>query len=248
MREIDKKKIGKALLILLKIVLAIPLAAIFIVVRGIQFFLKMCGAVVSFACIVSAVMLSIGVLVEIVLQINGNGPGIPAIILTMAVAGGLAYIPAAGVAMVMVVLEAVCSWIWKWYMGNSDNWKAFYKRPDYQWSAFEGGYKGKDTDDTEFHIHYFKGIKSQEELKKRYYALLRIYHPDNNFTIDTINSSVMRIQRSNADGNCLTGLFNVSKNIQHVNITNLHGRDLISEVDILGNEITLRPWQVMRIK
>lgn len=66
------------------------------------------------------------------------------------------------------------------------------------------------------------------------------FHPDNNFTIDTINSSVMRIQRSNADGNCLTGLFNVSKNIQHVNITNLHGRDLISEVDILGNEITLR--------
>ncbi len=60
------------------------------------------------------------------------------------------------------------------------------------------------------------------------------FHPDNNFTIDTINSSVMRIQRS--------------KNIQHVNITNLHGRDLISEVDILGNEITLRPWQVMWIK
>lgn len=191
MREIDKKKIGKALLILLKIVLAIPLAAIFIVVRGIQFFLKMCGAVVSFACIVSAVMLSIGVLVEIVLQINGNGPGIPAIILTMAVAGGLAYIPAAGVAMVMVVLEAVCSWIWKWYMGNSDNWKAFYKRPDYQWSAFEGGYKGKDTDDTEFHIHYFKGIKSQEELKKRYYALLRIYHPDNSFGEDEITRSIM---------------------------------------------------------
>lgn len=191
MREIDKKKIGKALLILLKIVLAIPLAAIFIVVRGIQFFLKMCGPVVSFVCIVSAVMLSIGVLIEIVLQINGNGPGIPAIILTMAVAGGLAYIPAAGVAMVMVVLEAVCSWIWKWYMGNSDNWKAFYKRPDYQWSAFEGGYKGKDTDDTEFHIHYFKGIKSQEELKKRYYALLRIYHPDNNFGEDEITRSIM---------------------------------------------------------
>lgn len=74
------------------------------------------------------------------------------------------------------------------------------------------------------------------------------FHPDNNFTIDTVNSSVMRIQRSNAEGNCLTGLFNVSKNIQHVNITGLHGRDLISEVDILGNKITLRPWQVMWIK
>ena len=191
MREIDKKRIGKVLLLILKIVLAIPLTVIFIVIRGIQFFLKMCGAVVSFVCIVSAVMLSIGVLVEVVLQINGNGPGIPAIILTMAVAGGLAYIPAAGVAMVMVVLEAVCSWIWKWYMGNSDNWKAFYKRPDYQWSAFEGGYKGKDTDDTEFHIHYFKGIKSQEELKKRYYALLRIYHPDNSFGEDEITRSIM---------------------------------------------------------
>lgn len=191
MREIDKKKLGKVLLLILKVVLAIPLTVVFIVIRGIQFFLKMCGAVVSFACIVSAVMLSIGVLVEIVLQINGNGPGIPAIILTMAVAGGLAYIPAAGVAMVMVVLEAVCSWIWKWYMGNSDNWKAFYKRPDYQWSAFEGGYKGKDTDDTEFHIHYFKGIKSQEELKKRYYALLRIYHPDNSFGEDEITRSIM---------------------------------------------------------
>lgn len=191
MREIDKKKLGKVLLLILKVVLAIPLTVVFIVIRGIQFFLKMCGAVVSFVCIVSAVMLSIGVLIEIVLQINGNGPGIPAIILTMAVAGGLAYIPAAGVAMVMVVLEAVCSWIWKWYMGNSDNWKAFYKRPDYQWSAFEGGYKGKDTDDTEFHIHYFKGIKSQEELKKRYYALLRIYHPDNNFGEDEITRSIM---------------------------------------------------------
>lgn len=191
MREIDKKKIGKVLLLISKVVLAIPLTVIFIVIRGIQFFLKMCGAVVSFVCIVSAVMLSIGVLVEVVLQINGNGPGIPAIILTMAVAGGLAYIPAAGVAMVMVVLEAVCSWIWKWYMGNSDNWKAFYKRPDYQWSAFEGGYKGKDTDDTEFHIHYFKGIKSQEELKKRYYALLRIYHPDNSFGEDEITRSIM---------------------------------------------------------
>ena len=191
MREIDKKKLGKVLLLILKVVLAIPLTVVFIVIRGIQFFLKMCGAVVSFVCIVSAVMLSIGVLVEIVLQINGNGPGIPAIILTMAVAGGLAYIPAAGVAMVMVVLEAICSWLWKFYMGNSQNWKGFYKRPDYQWSAFADGYKGQDTDDSEFHIHYFKGIKTTEELKKRYYALLRIYHPDNAFGEDEITRSIM---------------------------------------------------------
>ncbi len=191
MQEKDKRMMGKVLLILLKVVLAIPLTVIFVVIRGIQFFLKMCGTVVSFVCIVSAVMLSMGILIEVVLQINGKGPGIPAIILTMAVAGGLAYVPATGVAMVMVILEAICSWIWKWYMGNSDNWKAFYKRPDYQWSAFDGGYKGKDTDSAEFHIHYFKGIKNQEELKKRYYALLRIYHPDNNFGEDEITRSIM---------------------------------------------------------
>lgn len=186
-----KDKIKKILLILLKVVLAIPLAIIFIVIRVIQFFLKMCGPVVSFVCIVSAVMLSIGVLIEIVLQMNGNGPGIPAIILTMAVAGGLAYIPVIGVTMAMLVMEVVCSWIWKWYMGSQSNWRAFYKRPDYQWSTFTEGYKGKKTEDTEIHIHYFKGIKNQEELKKRYYALLRIYHPDNTFGEDEITRSIM---------------------------------------------------------
>ena len=191
MEKTDNRMILKVLLIFVKIVFAIPAVLLFILVRGLQFFLKVCGTVVSFVCILSAVVVSVGAIAEIILQIRGNGPGIPAIILTMAVAGGLAYIPAAGVAMVMVVLEAVCSWIWKWYMGNSDNWKAFYKRPDYQWSAFEGGYKGKETDDAGFHIHYFKGIKSQEELKKRYYALLRIYHPDNSFGEDEITRSIM---------------------------------------------------------
>lgn len=67
------------------------------------------------------------------------------------------------------------------------------------------------------------------------------FHPNNNFTINTINSSVMRIQKSNANSNCLTKLFNVSKNIQHVNITNLHSQNLISKVNILSNKITLRP-------
>ena len=56
MQEKDKKKLGKVLLIILKTILAIPLIIIFAVIRGIQFFLKMCGAVVSFVCIVSAVM------------------------------------------------------------------------------------------------------------------------------------------------------------------------------------------------
>lgn len=127
----------KVLVLILKIVLAIPTVLLFTLIRCLQFFLKVCGTVVSFVCILSAVVISMGAVVEILLEIRGNGPGIPAIILTMAVAGGLFYVPAAGVAMVMVVLESVCSWIWKFYMGNSQNWKSFYKRPDYQWSAFE---------------------------------------------------------------------------------------------------------------
>lgn len=191
MEKKDHGIILKWILVILKIILAIPLVLLFILIRCIQFFLKVCGPVVSFVCILSAVMVSLGALAEIVLELEGRGPGIPPIIITLCIAGGLAYVPAAGVAMVMVVLEAACSWIWKFYMGNSGTWRAFYKRPDYQWSAFDGGYKGKDTDDSEFHIHYFKGIKSLEELKKRYYALLRIYHPDNAFGEDEITRSIM---------------------------------------------------------
>ena len=43
-------------------------------------------------CIVSAVMVSIGAAAEIILQVQGKGPGIAVIFLTMALAGGLAYI------------------------------------------------------------------------------------------------------------------------------------------------------------
>lgn len=191
MKKKDGKIIWKILLTTLKVILAAPLALLFILVRCLQFFLKICGTVVSFVCILSAVVVSIGVLAEVFLQIEGKGPGFPAILLTLCIAGGLFYVPAAGVGMAMLVLEAVCSWIWKFYMGNSGKWKAFYKRPDYQWSAFDGDYRGKDTDNSEFKIHYFKGIKTREDLKKRYYALLRIYHPDNAFGEDEITRSIM---------------------------------------------------------
>lgn len=191
MKKIDSRIIFKGLLVLLKILLAIPLTVMFILIRCVQFLLKLCGPVVSFVCILSSVMVSLGVLIEIVLEVRGKGPGVAPILVSVGVAGLLAYVPVAGVPMVMVVLEAACNWIWKFYMGNSGNWKAFYKRPDYQWSAFDGGYKGKDTDDSGFHIHYFKGIKTREELKKRYYALLRIYHPDNTFGEDEITRCIM---------------------------------------------------------
>lgn len=191
MNNTSDNSFWKGFFIVLKIFLAIPFLVVFILIRCIQFFLKLCGPVVSFVCILSSVVVLFGILAEVILQVNGRGSGIPVILLTICLAGGLAYIPIVGGHMVMVLMEAACSWIWKFYMGNSENWKAFYKRPDYQWSSFSDGYKGKNTDDSEFQIHYFKGVKTREELKKRYHSLLRIYHPDNLFGEDEITRSIM---------------------------------------------------------
>ena len=76
-------------------------------------------------------------------------------------------------------------------MGNFKNWKAFYKRPDFQWSTFDGGHKGKDTEESEAGGRYFKGLKTVEELDKRYFALLRIYHPDDEQEEDEITRGIV---------------------------------------------------------
>ena len=191
MEKIDGRRILKIFLTVLKVIFAIPAAAVFILIRCIQYFLKISGTVVSFVCILSSVVVSLAALVEVALQIQGNGPGIAAIVLTLCVAGGLIYVPVAGVGLVMVVLEAACSWIWRFYMGSSKTGKAFYKRPDFQWSAFDSGYKGKDTEENDAGGHYFKGLKTEEELDKRYFALLRIYHPDDEQEEDEITRGIV---------------------------------------------------------
>ena len=191
MRKIDSRCILKILLIVLKVILAIPLAVAFILIRCIQYFLKISGTVVSFVCMLSSVVVALAALMEVVLQIQGNGPGVAAIVLTICVSGALIYVPVAGVGLVMVILEAACSWIWRFYMGNSKNWKAFYKRPDFQWSAFDSGYRGKDTEETESGSYYFKGLRTVEELDKRYGALLRIYHPDDEQEEDEITRGIV---------------------------------------------------------
>lgn len=191
MRKIDSRCILKILLIVLKVILAVPLAAAFILIRCIQYFLKISGTVVSFVCILSSVVIALAALMEVVLQVQGNGPGVAAIVLTICISGALIYVPVAGVGLVMVVLEAACSWIWRFYMGSSKNWKGFYKRPDFQWSAFDSGYRGKDAEETEPGSHYFKGLKTVEELEKRYSALLRIYHPDDEQEQDEVTRGIV---------------------------------------------------------
>ncbi len=195
MKKIDSRRILKILWTVLKVILAIPLAAAFILIRCVQYFFKISGTVVSFVCILSSAVVLLAALVEVALQVRGNGPGVAAIVLTICVAGGLIYVPVAGVGLVMVVLEAACSWIWRFYMGNSKTWKAFYKRPDFQWSTFDGGYKGRDPEENDTGGRYFKGLKTVEELDKRYSALLRIYHPDDQEEEDEITRGIVEEYR-----------------------------------------------------
>ena len=70
MRKIGSRRILKILLILLKVILAIPLAAAFILIRCIQYFLKISGTVVSFVCMLSSVVVALAALMEVGLQIQ----------------------------------------------------------------------------------------------------------------------------------------------------------------------------------
>ncbi|GAB8936031.1 hypothetical protein OkiPb00545_16820 [Escherichia coli] len=132
---------------------------------------------------------------------------------------------------------------------GSRNDYAGVEKPGYNRAINRKKYRSEEiaselNDETTLRHAVYHQLSHLITLRRRH----KEFHPDNSFTIDTVNSSVMRIRRSTATGDCLTGLFNVSENILHINITDLHGRDLISEVDIVDNEITLRPWQVMWIK
>lgn len=60
MKKTDNRKFWKILVFILKIVLAIPAVLLFTLIRCLQFFLKVCGTVVSFVCILSAVVISMG--------------------------------------------------------------------------------------------------------------------------------------------------------------------------------------------
>ena len=62
----------KAFLIILKVILAVPLFCLFILIRLLQYFLKICGTVVSFVCVVASVVVVLGVLVELVLEMEGR--------------------------------------------------------------------------------------------------------------------------------------------------------------------------------
>ena len=181
-----------------KVIAAPVFLCVFLLARCFQFFLKVCGAVVTFVCILAAVVLTIGIVTQIALQMQGRGPGIAAIIISVFVAAVLAYVPGAGVGAVMVVLEGICSWIMKFYKAalesvHIDHKKTGYKWADYDWDSNKvyNSVRNSTVGESERKIHYFKGIRTQEELKRRAWALLKIYQPDNRFGEDEITRSIM---------------------------------------------------------
>lgn len=181
-----------------KIIAAPVLFCIFLLARLFQFFLKVFGAVVTFVCILAAVVLTLGAVTQIVLQMEGRGPGIPAIIICIVIAAVLAYVPGAGAGAVMVVLEGICGWIMKFYGAALDKVHINLKNSGYKWADYEwdsnkvyNSVINPGNSEGERRIHYFKGIRTQEELKRRAWALLKIYQPDNKFAEDEITRSIM---------------------------------------------------------
>ncbi len=162
MRERLRDKKMKILKTAGKVIAAPVLFCVFLLARCFQFFLKVCGAVVTFVCILAAVVLTIGVVAQIALQMQGRGPGIAAIIISVLVAAVLAYVPGAGVGAVMVVLEGICSWIMKFINSAGERTycaqKTGYKWADYDWDSNKvyNSVRNSAIGESERRIHYFK--------------------------------------------------------------------------------------------
>ena len=98
----------------------------------------------------------------------------------------------------MVVLEGICSWIMKFYKTALESVNIVHKKTGYKWADYDwdsnkvyNSVRNSTIGESERKIHYFKGIRSQEELKRRAWALLKIYQPDNRFGEDEITRSIM---------------------------------------------------------
>ncbi|POT55162.1 sugar phosphorylase [Citrobacter amalonaticus] len=76
----------------------------------------------------------------------------------------------------------------------------------------------------------------------------KAFHPDSHFDICSVTPAVMQINRETETGESIIALFNISDKNQTISIDIKNGFDLISEVNVAGEELTLYPWQVMWIK
>ena len=101
-------------------------------------------------------------------------------------------------------------------------------------------------------------LSASGSLRSRAYHILsqlivlrrqhKAFHPDSQFTIQTLNPSVLLITRTDNDGEEITALFNISDKEQHVDANVQGGFDLINQHAVMDTSVTLRPWQVTWIK
>ncbi|WES70321.1 sugar phosphorylase [Superficieibacter sp. HKU1] len=99
---------------------------------------------------------------------------------------------------------------------------------------------------------------ASDSLRSRAYHILsqlivlrrqhKAFHPDSQFTIQTLNPSVLLITRTANNGEEITALFNISDKEQHVDAHVQGGFDLMNKHTVMEKSVTLRPWQVTWIK
>lgn len=146
--------VQKILKVLVKIICA-PIALIlFGLFRIFQFFIGISGIAVTFVCLLTSVVLTIGVFVQIFAQINGQGPGMAPIMVMAILAGALAYVPAAGVRAVLEIVEGSCGWIWKIYFGSEKPFRRFYRKKNINGQILQKSF-----------------LKEQQMVKKRFTIL-----------------------------------------------------------------------------
>lgn len=81
-------------------------------------------------------------------------------------------------------------------------------------------------------------------LRREHHA----FHPDAKAEFTTLSPSVLQITRTAENNQRITGLFNFSDRPQRVSHKYRHAWDVISHIDISGDELHLAPWQVMWIQ
>lgn len=113
-------------------------------------------------------------------------------------------------------------------------------RKKYQCEAIEAELMAEDS----LRHHVCAALSRLITLRKSQKA----FHPQSDFDIRSISPSVMQIVRSAGESANITALFNISNENQCVNVDCRSGFDLISEVYVSTETLTLRPWQVMWIK
>ena len=95
----------------------------------------------------------------------------------MFLAAALMVVPAAGVGVVIVVLEGICNGIYRMYRPAMEKMNLEEEKKDYhlaecEWDEKTPDAPWKNKEECERRIHYFKGVKDKEELEKSAFRAL----------------------------------------------------------------------------